>query len=169
MSASRTKPKAKSMIGTPTDREIRIERVFDAGRDRLWQAFTDPKLVAQWWARGHEVVIERMEVKPGGHWRCVEQGPNGAQTVEGHYREVTPPERLVRTFEWKGMPEPMLVQTVTFEDLGGRTKLVTVSSFPSQHERDEMLHSGMEQGLEQSYAALDKLLAAPGKSRAKRR
>jgi uncharacterized protein YndB with AHSA1/START domain len=150
-------------VTTPTDREIRIERVFDAPRERVWQAFTDPELLAQWWGRGNKMVIERMEVERGGHWRFVEHGPDGEHGFEGRYREVTPPERLVQTFEWDGMPGYVAVDTAVFEDLGdGRTKLVTTSLFHTTEERDGMLESGMETGLNQSYAALDKLLATPG-------
>jgi len=61
-----TQTVSPSKITTPTDREIRIERVFDAPRDRVWQAFTDPELVARWWGRGNQLVIERMEVERGG-------------------------------------------------------------------------------------------------------
>ena len=79
---------------------------------------------------------------------------------EGRFREVTPPERIVQTFEWDGMPGYVAVDTATFEDLGdGRTKVVTTSLFHTTEERDGMLGSGMEQGLNQSYAALDRLLA----------
>jgi uncharacterized protein YndB with AHSA1/START domain len=147
-------------VTTPTDREIRIERVFDAPRERVWQAFTDPELLKQWWGRGNKMVIERMEVERGGHWRFVEHGPDGVHGFEGRYREVTPPERLVQTFEWDGMPGCVAVDTAVFEDLGdGRTKLVTTSLFHTTEERDGMLESGMETGLNESYAALDKLLA----------
>ena len=77
------------------------------------------------------------------------------------YREVTPQERIVQTFEWDGMPGHAVVNTITFEDLGdGRTKLVTTSLFHTGEERDGMLESGMEGGLNESYAALDRLLAA---------
>jgi uncharacterized protein YndB with AHSA1/START domain len=151
---------ATAMVTTPTDREIRIERVFDAPRERVWQAFTDPELLKQWWGRGNKMVIERMEVERGGHWRFVEHGPDGVHGFEGRYREVTPPERLVQTFEWDGMPGYVAVDTAVFEDLGdGRTKLVTTSLFHTTEERDGMLESGMETGLNESYAALDKLLA----------
>ena len=110
-------------ITTPTDREIRIERVFNAPRDRVWRAITDPKLVAQWWGRGNKLVIERMEVERGGHWRFVEHSPEGVHGFEGRYREVTPPERVVQTFEWDGMPGYVVVETITLEDLGdGRTQ-----------------------------------------------
>jgi len=148
-------------ITTPSDRTIRNERIFNAPRDRVWQALTDPALVAQWWGRGNKLVIERMEVKRGGHWRFVEHGPEGSHGYEGRYREVTPKERVVQTFEWDGMPGHVAVETLTLEDLGdGRTRLVNVSLFHTTEERDGMLHSGMEQGLNQSYAALDKVLAA---------
>jgi uncharacterized protein YndB with AHSA1/START domain len=154
---------ATATVTTPTDREIRIERVFDAPRERVWQAFTDPELLAQWWGRGNKMVIERMEVERGGHWRFVEHGPDGVHGFEGRYREVTPPERLVQTFEWDGMPGYVAVDTAVFEDLGdGRTKLVTTSLFHTTQERDGMLESGMETGLNESYAALDNLLATPG-------
>jgi uncharacterized protein YndB with AHSA1/START domain len=147
-------------ITTPAEREIRIERIFNAPRDRVWKALTDPALIAQWWGRGNKLVIERMEFHRGGHWRFVEHAPEGAHGFEGRYREVTPPERVVQTFEWDGMPGHVVIETMTLEDLGdGRTKLVNVSLFHTTEERDGMLQSGMEQGLNQSYAALDKVLA----------
>jgi uncharacterized protein YndB with AHSA1/START domain len=147
-------------ITTPTDREIRIERIFNAPRERVWKALTDPKLVVQWWGRGNNLVLERFEVRRGGHWRFVEHGPDGVHGFEGRYREVTPPSRIVQTFEWDGMPGHVAVEDMTLEDLGdGRTRLVTVSLFHTGMERDGMLHSGMEQGLNQSYAALDRVLA----------
>jgi len=117
-------------------------------------------LVAQWWGRGNKLVIERMEVERGGHWRFVEHGPDGIHGFEGRYREVTPPERIVHTFEWDGMPGHVCIETVTFEDLGnGQTKVVNTSLFHTTEERDGMLQFGMEQGLNESHAALDRLLA----------
>jgi uncharacterized protein YndB with AHSA1/START domain len=147
-------------VTTPAEREIRIERVFDAPRERVWRAFTDPALVAQWWGRGHKLVVERMEVERGGHWRFVEHAADGIHGFEGRYREVTPPERLVQTFEWDGLPGHVVIETAVFEDLGdGRTRVVNTSLFHTTEERDGMLHAGMEQGLNESYAALDRLLA----------
>jgi uncharacterized protein YndB with AHSA1/START domain len=106
-------------------------------------------------------VIERLEVERGGHWRFVEQGEGGSHGFEGRYREVVPPERLVHTFEWDGMPGQVVVETLLFEDLGdGRTKIVNLSLFHTTAERDGMLSSGMEHGLNESYAALDRLLSA---------
>jgi uncharacterized protein YndB with AHSA1/START domain len=157
-SSTRSAPKAK--VTTPSDREIHIERVFDAPRDRVWAAMTDPALVAQWWGRGNKLVVERLEVERGGHWRFVEHSPDGVHGFEGRFREVTPPERMVQTFEWDGMPGHVVVEHVTLEDLGdGRTKLVNISLFHTTEERDGMLSAGMERGMNESFAALDALLA----------
>lgn len=156
-----TKSSRKLQVSTPGDRQIRTERVFDAPRDRVWRAMTDPKLIPQWWGRGNKLVIEKYDAQRGGYWRFVEHGPDGVHGFGGRFREVTPPERVVQTFEWDGMPGHVTVETMTLEDIGdGRTKVVIVSLFHTTEERDGMLHSGMEQGLGQSYAALDTLLAS---------
>ena len=147
-------------VSTPSDREILITRVFDAPRELVWQAFTDPKLLAQWWGRGNKLDVERFELERGGHWRFVEHHDGGSDGFEGRFREVTPPERLVWTFEWDGMPGHVAIDTVVFEDMGdGRTRVVNTSLFHTTEERDGMLQSGMEGGLSESYAALDRLLA----------
>jgi uncharacterized protein YndB with AHSA1/START domain len=157
---NKPRPSAPALVTTPAEREIRVERIFDAPRERVWRACTDPALVAQWWGRGNKLDIVRMQVERGGHWRYVEHGPEGLVGFEGRYREVTPQERIVQTFEWDGMPGHVVVNTMTLEDLGdGRTKLVTTSLFHTGEERDGMLQSGMEGGLNASYAALDRLLA----------
>jgi uncharacterized protein YndB with AHSA1/START domain len=158
MSATVKQSREKANVTTPTDRSIHVERVFNAPRDRVWRAFTEPDLVAQWWGRGNKLVIERMEVERGGHWRYVEHGPDGTHGFEGRYREVTPQDRLVLTFEWDGMPGHVAVETVTFEDLGARTKVVNTTLFHTTEERNGMIQSGMETGMNQSFEALDRLL-----------
>lgn len=62
----------RAIVSTPSDREARVERIFDALRDRVWRAMTDPELIAQWWGRGNRLVVERYEPVRGGHWRFVE-------------------------------------------------------------------------------------------------
>jgi uncharacterized protein YndB with AHSA1/START domain len=147
----------------PTDREIHVERVFDAPRDRVFAAFTDPKLIPEWWGpRDTTTVVDQMDVRPGGSWRFVIRNSDGSETgFRGTYREITPPERVVQTFEWEGMPGYVSVETATFEDLGDCTKVTTTSLFHTTEERDGMLESGMERGLNESYARLDELLARP--------
>ena len=148
-------------ITTPTDREIHIERVFDAPRDRVFAAFTDPALIPDWWGpRDTTTVVDQMDVRAGGSWRFVIRDADGSETgFRGTYSEVTPPERIVQTFEWEGMPGHVSVETATFEDLGDRTKIVTTSIFHTTEERDGMLGSGMERGMNETYARLDELLA----------
>lgn len=156
---------SKATITTPSDREIRVERIFHAPRERVWQAMTDPALVSQWWGRGNKLVVEKLEVVRGGRWRFVEHAPDGVYGFEGRYREVVPGERVVQTFEFDGMPGHVIVETMTLEDLGdGRTKLVTVSLFHTTEERDGMLHA-MQGGIHQSYEALDRVLAATSATR----
>jgi uncharacterized protein YndB with AHSA1/START domain len=148
-------------ITTPTDREIHIERVFDAPRDRVFAVYTDPALIPEWWGpRGTTAIVDRMDVRPGGSWRFVMRDEDGSETAfRGTYREISPPERIVQTFEWEGMPGHVSVETATFEDLGDRTKVTTTSLFHTPEERDGMLQSGMERGLNETYSRLDEVLA----------
>lgn len=153
----------RTILTTPAEREIRSERIFNATRERVWKAMTDPALIAQWFGRGNKLVIERDEIVRGGHWRYVEHSDQGVFGFEGRYREVVPMERVVRTFEWDGMPGHVIVETMTLEDMGdGRTRLVTISLFHTSWERDGMLGSGMEGGMNAAHAALDRALAAMG-------
>ena len=151
----------ETAITTPGDRVIHIERVFDAPRDRVFAIYTDPELIPQWWGpRNTTTIVDVMDVRTGGGWRFVAQDPEHGETAfRGTYREVTPPERIVQTFEWEGMPGHVCVETATFEDLGDRTKVTTTSLFHTTEERDGMLASGMEKGLNETYERLDELLA----------
>jgi uncharacterized protein YndB with AHSA1/START domain len=153
----------RAKVTKPAEREIRIERIFQAPRERVWRAMSEPDLIAQWWGRGNKLVIERLEFERGGHWRFVEHSDHGVHGFEGRYREISPYDRVVQTFEWDGMPGHVVIETMTLEDLGdGRTKLVNTSLFHTAAERDGMMQSGMEDGLNQSYAALDRVLAQLG-------
>jgi uncharacterized protein YndB with AHSA1/START domain len=163
MSAETTEKKAK--VTTPADREILIERVFDAPRDRVYAAFTDPDLISQWWGRKEDTTtVDKMDVRPGGDWRFVTVSSNDGEehAFRGTFREVEPPERLVWTFEWEGMPGYVSVETTTFEDLGEQTKVISRSLFHTTEERDGMIESGMEKGLNESYEQLDELLERTG-------
>jgi uncharacterized protein YndB with AHSA1/START domain len=151
---------ARAILSTPSEREFRLERTFNASRERVWRAMTEPALLAQWWGRGNRVVIERFELVRGGHWRFVEHSDHGVHGFEGRYREIVPIERIVTSFEWDGMPAHVAIQTMTLEQLAdGRTKLVSTALFHTDAERDGMMSSGMEGGANQSYEALDRLLA----------
>jgi uncharacterized protein YndB with AHSA1/START domain len=150
---------AESTVRTLGDREIEAVRVFDAPRDLVYSAYTDPELIRQWWGIGESGRVDVMEVRPGGAWRFVSSNADGSEDAfRGTYREVTEPERLVYTFEYEGMPGHVLIETVEFEDLGEQTRVKVHSLFHTEEERDGMLSSGMETGMNQSYARLDELL-----------
>jgi uncharacterized protein YndB with AHSA1/START domain len=152
---------SKATVTTPTDREIHVERVFDAPRDRVFAAYTDPELIPEWWGpHGTSTVVDEMDARTGGTWRFVIRNSDGSETgFRGVYREVAAPERIVQTFEWEGMPGHVSVDTATFEDLGDRTRVVSTSIFHTPAERDGMLESDMERGMNETYARLDELLA----------
>jgi uncharacterized protein YndB with AHSA1/START domain len=152
----------KATVTTPGEREIRTERTFEAPRERVFAAFTDPALIPEWWGpHGTTTVVDRMDVRPGGDWRFMVRNSDGSETAfRGTIRELSPPERIVQTFEWEGMPGHVSVETAVFEELDGdRTRVVGGSIFHTTEERDGMLGSGMEDGMNQTYARLDALLA----------
>jgi uncharacterized protein YndB with AHSA1/START domain len=151
----------KASVETVGDREIRIERIFEAPRDRVFAVYTDPELLPRWWGpRQYETVVEKMDVRTGGDWQFLQRDDDGTEhRFRGTYREVTPPERIVQTFEWLGMPGHVAVETAEFEDLGDRTRVVTTSIFHTGEERDGMIASGMESGLQETYERLDEVLA----------
>jgi uncharacterized protein YndB with AHSA1/START domain len=148
-------------LTTPSDREISSERIFAAPRERVFAAYTDPDSIPRWWGpRRMTTAVDRMDLRPGGTWRFVSHDPDGVEyAFRGIYREIVPPERLVQTFEWEGSPGHVIVETVTFEDLGEHTKLTVTSLFHTTEERDGMLASGMEKGMSESHERLEELLA----------
>lgn len=151
----------KATVTKPSDREFRVERVFDAPRDRVFATLTDPELIPEWWGpRGMTTIVEEMDPERGGRWCFLMRDADGGETrFRGTYREVTPPERIVQTFEWSGMPGHVSVETATLEDLGEQTRVVSVSVFHRTEERDGMLDSGMEGGMNETYERLDEVLA----------
>jgi uncharacterized protein YndB with AHSA1/START domain len=145
---------------TPSDREIGMTRDFDAPRELVYQAYTDPNHIPHWWGpRRMTTTVDTLDVRPGGAWRIVQRDPEGNEYgFRGEYREVVPPERLVYTFEFEGMPGHILVETVTFEEQGGKTTVTSTALFDSVEDRDGMLESGMESGAIESWDRLEELL-----------
>ena len=152
--------KDATTFAMPSDREMVMARVFDAPRELVFRAHTDPSLIPQWWGRAsYTTTIDKMDVRPGGVWRFVQRGPDGNEyAFNGVYREIVPPERLVYTFEFEGMPGHSSAETVALEDRGGKTKLTATSVFQTVEDRDGMLKSGMEQGAIETWDRLAELL-----------
>jgi uncharacterized protein YndB with AHSA1/START domain len=135
----------ETAVTTPSELEIRVERVFDAPRAHVFSVWTDPELIPEWW--GDQTVVEEMDVRPGGKWRF----NTSYGIVEGEFREVDPPERLVQTFQNH-------LQTLEFEDLGERTKLTQTMRFATTEERDTTMQYGVEEGAKGGFARIDAVL-----------
>ena len=149
---------------TPTERELRFERIFDFPRELVWKAYTDPSLIAQWYGGGQRV--ETMDVRPGGMWKFVADRPGGSYAFEGEYLEVEPPKRIVQTSHngWNGLTT---TETVEFEDLGnGQTRLTQTSTFSTAAERDSAVTNGAEMGAKYQFGQLSQLLAGLSQSAA---
>ena len=157
-----TTASSTTKVTLPSDLEILITREFDAPRDVVYKAMTDPKLIPQWWGpRRDTIAVDKMEVRPGGKWRFVATQPDGTTyAFRGEYRELIPAEKIVQTFEFEPMSGHISVETATLTDLpGGRTLFTTRSVFTSKEDRDGMIESGMESGLRETYDRLDEVLA----------
>lgn len=147
----------------PGKQEILIEREFEAPRELVFKAFTDPELYVQWVGpRGLTMTLLTFEPRDGGSWRYIQKDESGNEfAFHGVNHEVSAPERIIGTFEWEGLPEKghVILQTARFKELpGNRTKLVQQSVFQAVMDRDGMMQTGMEEGVEDSYQRLDELL-----------
>lgn len=151
----------------PSDREIVLTRVFDAPRELVWKACTDPEAIPRWWGpRRHTTTVDKMDVRPGGAWRFVSRDPDGNEfAFHGEYREVVPPERMVQTFEFEGMPGHVSVDTMTLVERQGKTTLTSTSVLDSVEDRDGMLQSGMEAGVRETYDRLAEYLESMARDR----
>ncbi len=144
----------------PGGREIVIISVFDAPREHVFRAYTDPNLIPQWWGlREHTTTVDTMDVRPGGVWRLVSRDPDGNEfAFKGVYHAVVPPERLVRTSEFEGMPGHVSLETATFEEQDVKTTVTAIAVFQTVEDRDRMLQSGMEAGVAETTDRLVELL-----------
>ena len=149
-----------STLTLPSDREIEMSRVFNAPRDLVWAAYTDPRHVPNWWGTGNPAttIVDEMDVRPGGRWRWVVREDGVEYGFRGEYVEVVPPEKLVYTFEFEP-PSGQMIYTLTFEELDGKTKLTARTLFASKEVRDATLGYGMESGANMAWDQLEALLA----------
>ena len=152
-----------NILAEPGKQEILITREFDAPRELVFQACTDPQLIPQWWGpRSLSTEVDQMDVRPGGQWRFLNRDAAGNEyAFHGVYHEVLPPERIIDTFEFEGLPETghVTLETMKLEALpGGRTKLIVQSVFQSVADRDGALQSGMQEGVNDTYDRLAELL-----------
>ena len=138
---------------------IHIWRDFAGTPEQLFRAHTDRDLYARWVGpTNRSVTIDRWDASDGGSFRFV-TADGGGEAFHGCFHTVRP-DRIVQTFTWEGMPDDVALETLTFTDLGdGRTRLHATSLCDSFEARDAWLRSGMEVGVNDGYAAIDRMLA----------
>jgi uncharacterized protein YndB with AHSA1/START domain len=144
----------------PGKQEITITRSFDAPRELVFKCFTDPKLFARWFGpREYSNKIDKYDARPGGMWRVIQSDAEGHEFgFHGVHHDVVAPERIVATMEFEGVPGHVLLQTTTFEDLSGRTRLVNHIVYESVEDRDGMVAAGMKRGSDDSMDRMAELL-----------
>ena len=150
-----------SIVADPALPTIEIIREFDAPPERVFRAYTDPDLVVQWLGpRRLEMRIEAYDARSGGSYRYLHRDTDGTEyAFHGVFHEVRPAERIVQTFTFEDYPDGVSLETASFEDLGGRTRVRTLSLVESLEARDAIIASGMETGVVEGYERLDDLLA----------
>jgi uncharacterized protein YndB with AHSA1/START domain len=160
---------SNDLTDAQSDRAIVITRIFNAPRELVFKAWTEPTQVAQWWGpRGFTTKVTQLDLRPGGHWHYVMIAPNGKEyPAKGVFREVVPFERIVTTDEFDegfdkvikaDLPQGVML-TALFEDLGSKTKLTLHILHESIEDRRKHEEMGVIPGWNSSFDCLDEFLA----------
>jgi uncharacterized protein YndB with AHSA1/START domain len=152
-----------TVTAEPGTQTVKIERTFDAPRDKVFAAMTQKDKLEKWWVGpGYTNRVEQLDARDGGSWKFVQRDEEGHEfSFHGSYHKVSP-ELIIQTFEFDGLDEPghvALDKMELIETDDGKTEMVTVSTFMSVADRDGMIQSGMEEGMQQTYSKLDEVLA----------
>jgi uncharacterized protein YndB with AHSA1/START domain len=140
---------------TPSDRVIEMTRLFDAPRELVFEAFTNPEHVPHWFGpRGWSVPVCEIDLRPGGAWRYVLRGPNDEEMgMSGVYQEITPPERVVTTESFDDYPGESL-NTLALTEEDGKTRYTVTVLYADKETRDAVLASGMSEGAAETLERL---------------
>lgn len=148
------------IIADPNVPLVRIIREFDAPREKVFRAHTDPDLLVQWLGpRRHEMRIDHYDCRTGGSYRYLHVSDGEEHGFRGCFHEVRPSELIVQTFTYEGFPDGVALERLELEELaGGRCRLTATSLVDSFEGRDAFIASGMESGVREGYERLDELL-----------
>ena len=152
---------AATIFTTPSDLEIRATRVFVAPRELIFDAWTNPEHLPHWMTGpdGWSMPVCEIDLRVGGAWHFVWRRDDGSEMeMNGVYREITPPERLVATESWGG-DWPETVNTLVLTEEAGRTTVTQTTLFPSLEARDAALETGIKTGMTLSFNRLAAYLA----------
>jgi len=151
-----------AVVTLPSDTQIMITRDFDAPKHLVFKAFTTPEHIKRWWS-GDRGVVDSVEVdlRVGGRWRYVMTAHGGFEVAfHGEYKEIVPNERLVSTEVYEGIPDAdtqAALNTSTFTEKGGRTTLTILGEHKSKENRDMVIQSGMEVGMQEAMNHLEEV------------
>jgi uncharacterized protein YndB with AHSA1/START domain len=148
-----------AVVTLPADTQILISREFDAPRDLVYRAWTTPELIKGWWSGDQgEVTSVEVDLRVGGTWRYVMTANAGFEVAfHGEYQEIVTNEKIVSTEVFEGMPDAAAVSTTTWTEQDGRTTVKLLVQHSSKEHRDAHVNSGMETGLQSSWAALEQV------------
>lgn len=150
------------IIAEPGKQELFIIREFEAPRELVFKAYTDPEIYVKWVGpKEMKMTVEELDARAGGSFKFSHERDGHKYNFHGVYHEALAPERIIGTFEFDGLPETghVILGTTKFEELpGGRSRLVHQSVFQSVADRDGMVASGMERGVVDGYDKLDEIL-----------
>ena len=149
-------------VTTPSEREIRMTRLFDAPRHLVWEAMSKPEHIKRWWGclgQGYSVPVCEVDLRPGGKWRFVNRHPKGEAEFYGEYREVVPPERVVFTEIFAPFPDAGSLVTAVLTEENDKTRLTVTAQYPSLEVRDMVIGTGMAKGAAASYDRLEEVAA----------
>jgi uncharacterized protein YndB with AHSA1/START domain len=148
-----------AVVTLPTETQIQIAREFDAPRHLVYKAWTTPELIKRWWSGGKgEVTSVEVELRVGGKWRYVMVAHGGFEVgFHGEYREIVPDELIVCTEVYEGMPDGEAVCRYTFIQKGERTTVTLLMELASKEERDAVINSGMESGMQEGWDLIEEI------------
>jgi uncharacterized protein YndB with AHSA1/START domain len=147
-------------VTTPSDREIRLTRLFDAPRHLVWEAMNKPEHIRRWWGNlgeGYSVPVCEVDFRLGGRWRFVNRHPKGDAEFYGEYREIVPPERIVFTEIFAPFPDSGSLVAAVLTEENGKTRLTVTAQYPSLEVRDMVIGTGMANGAALSYDRLEEI------------
>jgi uncharacterized protein YndB with AHSA1/START domain len=162
MLASPTANKESFKVTLPSEEEICMTRLFDAPRQLVFEAMTQPEHIREWWGRlgeGYSVPVCEVDFRVGGKWRFVNRHPKGEAAFYGEYREINPPSRVVFTEIFEDFPDTVSVVTSVLSEEGTKTRFTATVRYPSKEVRDIVRATGMERGAGISYDRLEDLVA----------
>jgi uncharacterized protein YndB with AHSA1/START domain len=150
------------MTSDPCTQEIVTTCILNAPREMVFNAFMEPIIIERWWGPRYLVTsVDVFDACPGGSWRYVQHDAKGNEySFRGVFHDIKSPERIVQTFEYEGTPGHVLLDTISFEEIDGKTRIIDQSVFQSVADRDAMLAENMESGASESMERLSEILAS---------